>query len=456
MAVACLDREPIVAAGPDHRESVAARRVLLISYHFPPVGGAGVQRPAKFVKYLRDFGWEPTVLMASNPSAPVIDESLCHDLPENLQILKARTLEPSYAAKQQLIANTTSKRLNPLRAIRGVARGLAGLLLQPDPQILWLPAAYQAAAALLNREPHAVILATAPAYTNLLLGGLLKQRFKIPLVCDFRDEWDLSSEYLENRSRDGLTRLVQQKMQNWVLHRTDAIVATTAVSTQRLLERARQVRSQATADCIYNGYDDSDFANSPVESHVLPRDSQRYRLVYTGTLWNLTTVAPLVEAIERLQRESPALLEKLELVFVGRKTPAQQQLLQRVTSTGCLLRESDYCDHHDAVSLMRTADGLCLLLSDLPGADRVAPAKLFEYLAAGRPVLGITPSGETAGLVREFFPHGQFVPQDVSGIANWLRGQILKAGSSCGAKGAERFSRRALTGRLAAVLDQFQ
>lgn len=456
MSTACL--EALEQSVPANKKS--ARRVLLVSYHFPPVGGAGVQRPVKFVKYLREHGWEASVLIAANPSVPVFDESLCADLPEDLVIARARTWEPDYSAKQKLAQSAGQSQVGIKTAIKGLCRGLvrkaAGVLLQPDPQVLWLPAAYREGSNLLSQLPHDAILATAPPYSNLILGTMLKKRFALPLIVDFRDEWDLSSQYLENSQHDWISRVVQERLQRMVLRNADAIVATTQASTQRLLDRARLAGSSAAAQCIYNGYDTQDFAN--VAETARSTESQaRFRLVYTGTLWNLTSVAPLVEAIELLQRESPGVLKNLELLFVGRKTEAQKELLKRIAPTGCHFEEQDYCDHHSAVELMQSADGLALLLSAVPGADRVAPAKLFEYLATSKPLLSIVPHGETAEIARRFFPEGQFVPEDVAGIAAWIKQQTARRQSGLAAAkpaaDVAQFSRRHQAGELAQLLN---
>jgi glycosyltransferase involved in cell wall biosynthesis len=411
------------------------KRLLLISYHFPPVGGAGVQRPLKFVKYLRRYGWDVSVLVAANPSVPVFDESLCRDLPQDLVIEKARTWEPDYQTKQQLAgkasaAGTQASRKGLVAGIKGLAKrtvkGIANTLLQPDQQMLWLPNALGAAKRLLKRLPHQAILATAPPYSNLILGSILKRKTGLPLVVDYRDEWDLSSQYLENSKRDWFSCLVQERMQRSVLRRADAIIATTQGSTARLQERARQAGSRAPAFCIFNGFDDDDFSYLPAITSATQTERSRFRLVYTGTLWNLTTVEPLVRAIERLHADMPELLERLELVFVGRKTPEQIAILNRIATTRCQIVLRDYCDHSEALGLMADADALCLLLSGVPGAERVAPAKLFEYLALRKPILAITPEGETAAIVRRYFPQNQFEPTNDSGIANWLSERLVE------------------------------
>ena len=194
----------------------------------------------------------------------------------------------------------------------------------------------------------------------------------------------------------------------------------------------------------------------------------------------MTDIEPLVKAIELLSASRPELVQKLELVCVGRKTPEQQQVLDRVRATAARLEAIDYCDHAVVLDWLNSADGVCLLLSDVPGAERVVPAKLFEYLAIRKEMLTIAPHGETADIATRFFPHGHCVPNDQSGIAAWLekrlsapnvaviaprdepseiRPSILK-GPSRGAmraalnQGIDEFSRESQTARLAELLNE--
>ncbi|MDA0834761.1 MAG: hypothetical protein O2955_06265 [Planctomycetota bacterium] len=405
------------------------KRLLLISYHFPPVGGAGVQRPLKFVKFLRRFGWDATVLMAENPSVPVFDESLLVDVPSTTTLLKARTWEPSYRLKGASVASgsaaaphaSAGMKVRMKQSIRKTLRKAAGMLLQPDPQVLWGPNAYRMAREYLEHVSHDAILATAPPYSNLLLGCRLKERFGLPLVVDFRDEWDLSSRYLENSQRDIVSQFVQQRMQQRVLRSADLILATTQASTHRLRERAAAVHSDAPVQCIYNGFDDDDFSRLQPTAELQRTITERFRIVYTGTLWNLTSVEPIVHAFEELQRTAPQLTKHVEFVAIGRKTAEQNALLERMQATGCHVTAKDYCSHREAITEMQSADALCLLLSDLPGAERVAPAKLFEYLALEKPIFAVVPEGETSQIVRSIWPEHCFAPHQVHPIAGWLR-----------------------------------
>ena len=453
------------------------RRVLLIAYNFPPVGGAGVQRPVKWAKYLRRCGWEVTVLTTENPSVPVRDESLLEDLPADVRVVRARTWEPDYRVKQSLVGATSTKRglLTRIKsAVRGLAKRVVKLALQPDPQVLWNPNALRAATAVLREQPHDAILVTAPAYSSFIIGAALKKRFGLPLILDYRDEWDLSGQYLENAQRDWFSRCVQHRMQRRLLRQADAVVATTQASTSNLAAKLANLKHSIPAVCIYNGFDAEDFgevasgewrgardgedASLSTPSTVNSQPSTFFRFVYTGTLWNLTDIEPLIRAIESLSASQPELTRRLELVCVGRKTPEQQQVLERVRATTAKLEAIDYCAHSEVVERLNSADGVCLLLSDVPGAERVVPAKLFEYLAIRKELLTIAPHGETADLARRFFPQGHFVPNDTAGIAAWLAERLSGVERTSRERSArqaiDEFSRESQTMRLAELLDE--
>jgi len=437
---------------------MSRRRVLLVSYHFPPVGGAGVQRPAKFVRYLPEFGWDVTVLQAANPSVPLLDHSLLDELPPETVTIKARTLEPGYAAKAAAGAGTSAGGKPGLGArVKRLIRSGASLALQPDPQILWYPAARRAGLKVLREKRHDAIIATAPSYSNLLLGSTLHRRSGLPLLADYRDEWDLSSAYLENAPRDPISWRVQGVMQRRVLRDAAAVIATTRASTARIGERAAQAGASPLLECIYNGWDPGDLAHGAPLPAGLERKENTFRLVYTGTLWNLTDVTPVVDAVRRLASEQPQLTSRLELVFLGRKTPEQVARISSLGDTNVRVTAVDYLPHPVAIATMQSADALLLLLAKVPGAERVAPAKLFEYLAVDRPMLAVVPDGETASIVRSVEPDGWRDPGDPAGIAAWLRDRLEgRPLPSAPDRAAIRdgFQRRQQAGQLAALLDR--
>jgi glycosyltransferase involved in cell wall biosynthesis len=427
--------------------------VLFISYPFPPVGGAGVQRTTKFVKYLPACGWLPSVLTVANPSVPALDESLVKDVPEQALVVRARTLEPGYAVKAAVGAGAAGGR--PGGGLRGLAKGLVrGLMkavLQPDPQVLWLPGAVREGKRLLHEVPHAAIVASGPPFSTFLIGARLSRASGVPLVLDYRDEWDISSAYWENKRLGRVAHAAQTWMQHRAARAAGVLLATTRASAEALDAMRRRAGSAARVEWIYNGFDPDDFPPTPPAPRPGP-----YRLAYVGTLWNLTSVAPLVEAVARLAARSPELAADLELVFAGRRTEPQQQLLERLRTLPCRLVEHPYLDHARALDLIRSADGLCVLLSDLPHAQRVVPAKVFEYMAARRPVLAIGPEGEMWDLLRAYPAACTHTPADVAGIADSLAREVRRrrAGEApdLGGWDGTRYSRASQARQLADLL----
>ena len=447
-------------------------RLLLVAYSFPPVGGAGVQRPVKWVKNLRRLGWDVTVLTTENPSVPVRDESLLADIPDDVLVVRAKTWEPDYRIKQGLVTSTPAGSKSLLAkvksGVKAIVKNVVKVALQPDPQILWVPNAIRAGNRILRELSHDAILVTAPAYSSFFIGTYLKRHYGLPLVLDFRDEWDMSGRYLENAQRDGFSRFVQNRMQDHVLKQADAVVATTIASTANLAGKLVRLKKASTRTAtIYNGFDEEDFSPKMEPDHCFERNEanadtqpaarKTFRLLYTGTLWNLTTIEPLVQAILKLDETVPELLANLELVCVGRKTTEQSSILERVRQTCCRLELIDYCDHAKVINYLRSTDAVCLLLSDVPGAERVVPGKLFEYMANRKDMLAIVPQGETADIVQRFFPEGHCEPKDVDAIVRWLTSRLsAKPGSATlipERAEINEFSRFTQTGRLVELLD---
>jgi glycosyltransferase involved in cell wall biosynthesis len=271
-------------------------------------------------------------------------------------------------------------------------------------------------------------------------------------VLDFRDEWGISSRFWENRPRDALSRGLQRRMQARVLRRAQAVLATTTRSEAELAAACRAAGSRARTACVYNGYDPADFGDRPARRE--PRTA--YRLAYVGTLWALTDVRPLVGGMALLAREHPGAAARLELVIAGRRTPEQDEALRAAALRPGRVTTLDYLDHSEAVRLVQGADGLCLLLANAPDAARVMPAKLFEYMAARRPILAVVPPGEVRDLLEGHPAALVCDPGDPPSIAEALRREIARHESGLepewGGFDPSRYSRISQTGQLAGLL----
>lgn len=429
------------------------RRVLLIAYQFPPVGGAGVQRAAKFTKYLPEYGWDVSVLTVSNPSVPLTDNSLLSDIPPQTVIRRAKTLEPGYQMKQSVTtATSTGGKPRLLSRIKQGIRKAAMLLLQPDPNILWVPQAIRQGKQLLREIPHDAILVTGPPFSSFIVGASLSRKAKLPLILDYRDEWTIANRYWENKSGNPLADRFQRYLQKRVLRQASMVIATTRRSAEALSNESHAAGHGIPVRCLYNGFDADDGFVQPTRA-PRPADA-KFRLSHVGTLWNLTTVRPLVEAIEQLSKCQPELSARLEVEMVGRCTEQELATLGRLQGLPCAYLRREYVDHTAAVEVMVNADELCLILSDVPGAERVMPGKTFEYLATGRSVLAIAPPGEMRDVLHGYAGVAEFSPQDVDGIRAHLANRIATgARGEHHARDVSRFDRRQQTGELAEALD---
>jgi glycosyltransferase involved in cell wall biosynthesis len=433
------------------------RRVLFVTYTFPPVGGAGVQRVTKFLKYLPRHGWVGSVLTVSNPSVPVFDESLAADVPKETRVVRARTLEPGYGVKRMMSAGEESA-ARPGRWLPSLARAATKSLLHPDPQILWAPAAIRDGSRFLREERHDAVIASGPPFSCFVIGARLAARAGLPLVLDFRDEWDLWGRYQENRSLGPLTRRVHRTIQSRVIRAAAALVATTQASASALEGGRARAGSRACVRHIYNGFDPDDFANAtPALAPTRPRlDGDRYRLVYAGTLWRMTSVEPLVTALQRVAQTDPAGARRMELIVVGRRTMAQDALLSPLEGGPVRLVRQPYLDHGRVRDLLDGASRLVVLLSDLGGADRILPAKVFEYLASGRPILAVAPLGELTGLLAPFPQARCFAPTETEALAEFLAADLRSPRASERAPARpdlSRFERGHQAEELASLLD---
>lgn len=438
-----------------------ARKVLFVSYSFPPVGGAGVQRATKFVKYLPAHGWQPVVLTVDNPSVPVTDASLNEDVPADCPIIRTRTWEPSYRSKEKLVANGEGIRTRWKSWLVSSAK----TLLQPDPQCLWtLPTRLQ-----LNNvdayAPFDAVVVTGPPFSTFSLGRVLSRRYRVPLLLDFRDEWLLSVQTLEHHQQGSILGRWQRRLFRQSLKSADGITATTQASANYLREQCHALGLKTPVQAIYNGFDPDDFASS---SSTAPRVQQttkdgslaKFVVAYHGTLWNLTDCSPLVASLQKLFRTHRAMANRLTLRLVGRVTEGQQASVDRLQATGVEVDQRDYVPHTESLRLAREADLLILLLADVRGAERVVPAKLFEYLALRRPILAITPPGEAAELLRRSPLATVFQPEQVNQITDWIHGCVAAGGfraktdaTSCGHPELGWCARPQLTQQLASQLD---
>lgn len=435
------------------------RRVLFVAYQFPPVGGVGVHRVTKFVKYLPQHGWNSSVLTVSNPSVPLHDESLLKDIPAGTILRRAKTFEPGYKFKKSVSggqSQTQKKRL--LAGIKSAVRSVGNTVLQPDSQVLWHPHAYREGVKVLDDIQHDAIVATGPPFSSLLLGARLAKKSGLPLILDYRDEWDISNAYWENKGQGRFSNWIQTRQQNKALRAADAVLATTPSSAKAIGDVAKQAGSRARSYYIYNGFDPDDYPQDQTFSKQdYGNGSNRIRIAFIGTLWNLNSIEPIVSALQKLCSESAYLADEIELLLAGRRTPDQEAIVDRLNDSPIAVSRLPFVDHSTAVELMRTSDSLLMINSDLPKTQRIINAKTFEYMAAKRPIFVVAPKGDVWDLVRDLPGTVLCEPSQIDEISKQLSLQVeqFRCGVEYGENDwqIERFHRQRLAGELAELLD---
>jgi glycosyltransferase involved in cell wall biosynthesis len=419
-------------------------RALVVSYAFPPVGGAGVQRVLKLVKYLPRCGVHADVLTAKDPSVPLQDDSLVRDVPAETQVLRARTFEPGYNAKQLAWRAAADPHSGTIARLKREAVAFCRCFLLPDPQLLWLPAAQLALARRLSStQPDDVVFISGPPFSQFLLAALCRLRRGTAVVLDYRDEWTMTSSAYE---MSGAAR-VNAQLERAVLRCAHAITTATEEFRTSLLRRFSWL-DPTRVHAIPNGYDPDDFPA------VLPSPpSQRFVLTYSGTVFRLTSAAGFLAGLRLLHARDPALAKLLEVRFVGRIVATEASHFHDTDALG--VRRFGYLEHARALSHLAESHAALCILDQVAGVERIYPAKIFEIMRLGRPCLALTPEGALAALVRKHRLGEVVPPRDAQAVALSLS-RMLQA--FCDAEpirhapvDIERFDRRAQAAEFARV-----
>ncbi|MBS1583346.1 MAG: glycosyltransferase family 4 protein [Bacteroidetes bacterium] len=427
------------------------KRVLFITYYWPPSGGAGVQRGLKFVKYLPAFGVEPIVLTVDpgQASYPSLDASLNAEVGADVRVIRTRSFEPL-----RILAAVAGKQAVPHAGFAGSRReGLAqramrwvrGNWMLPDARRGWVKHAVEAADRTIREEGIDTILISSPPHSSQLIGLALKRRFPgLRWIADLRDPW--TDIYFAKELMKGPR--AERRDAAWearVLQEADAVVVV-GPSMKAAFAKRYGAEVERRIAVIPNGYDQADIARIP----PAPARVGTFRITYVGTMAGSYDPRVLFAAARRMRG---AATRPLELRFVGSIAP-EVKALARAEGVDDLCSWLPPVPHDEALREMTAADMLLLVIPGGPGEERILTGKLFEYLAVRRPVLGIGPAGGDAGAILAECRAGRMFGRDeVDAVAAWIMGY---AGTDAVAirpgGGHERFERKVLTGELARLL----
>jgi len=427
---------------------MAKKKVLVIAYYFPPLGGAGVQRALKFVKYLPEFGWEPVVLTVKKISYPAWDETLLHEIPSDAKIWRSGSLDP------QRLVYLLSKlsNLKPTKQKSGSGSLPADWLrflkwfLIPDSKIGWFPLALRKGLRLVRKEKIDLIFSTSPPATSHLLGYWLSKLSKKPLVVDFRDPWDLVAQDYPST----LHKRVSQALKRKILDRVKGFTAVNRQIADELLQESPGLKSEI----ISNGFDSADFEG------LNPKVSDKFEIVYVGTFNRLHDPRPFLQAYSELLRGEEDFAQRAHFTRVGQVLGWDWNTLLKEYNLEEWVASIDYLPHRESLEYLLTAKVLLLTTGGKKGSPYITTGKIYEYLAARKPILAIVPeNGAAAQLLRENNIGVIVEPNDKDGIKRALLGwfEKYKAGtldSGLPTPDLKRYERRYLTQKLAGFFNR--
>jgi glycosyltransferase involved in cell wall biosynthesis len=404
----------------------APRRVLVIAYYFPPMGLSGVQRTLKFVKYLPKYGWLPTVLTAEPRGYYAKDETLMEDLQNpDIQVVRTQPAGPGKLSKKDIVE------LPPERMRKTLSR-FSDVLFIPDNKIGWMPHAVKRALKLHKETPFDLIFSTAPPFTDFLIGAAVKAKINKPLVLDYRDPWvDYPFKFYPTPVH---------KQRNIILERRALRASSHVITTNRRVKELLISRygflNYQDIDIISQGFDPEDFSRLKTKEPGSSR-SDKMKITYAGVFWEDRIPDHFLQALHDLFHEKPRLRGRIEAVFAGNFREENTKLVTRLGLQDTV-KVLGYLPHPDCIREIVDSDVLWVIVGD----DLGSPGKTYEYIGAGKPILGCVPPGFLKHTIEE--AGGTTVaPNDVVGIKKAIAAYF------------EQFERHALKGPKPEVIEKY-
>ena len=410
------------------------KKVLVITYYWPPSGGAGVQRWVKFIKHFKDQNINPFIISVDPDFAsyPLIDNSLKNDIPDNANVYLTKTNEP-YSFYKKINNNQTPYAgfANEGRPnfFQKIARFIRGNFFIPDSRKGWNNFAYKKAVEILEKENIDTVITTSPPHSTQLIGLKLKETQNIKWIADLRDPWT-DIYYYKSMLH---TKWAKQKDLNYekrVIEKSDKVVVVSDSIKQLLLNKSNLVK-ESKIHIIPNGFDDDDFL-------VLSKNNNsKFLLSYVGTITKDYPLDSIKKSISNLN---------INLEFTGKADEPTKLLLNEVASF------NNHVKHKESINLLLASDMLLLVIPKISNNKGILTGKLFEYLGARKPILCIGPTdGDAAKIIEECKAGKTFDYSDENGIYDFIE-TYMSNEFIFENKNYLKYSRRNLTKNLSKIL----
>ncbi len=432
------------------------KRVLIITYYWPPSGGSGVQRWLKMSKYLPEYGWQPVIYTTENAEYPIIDHSLEKDVAPNIEVIRRPITEPYSAYKKFLGINKDEtvkmgfiqEKEKDKNWKSDLSLWVRGNFFIPDARCGWVKPSVRYLKEYLNEHHVDAIISTGPPHSMHLIALKLKEALGLPWIADFRDPWT-EIDYYNDLHLTAWADRKHHRLEQEVLTKADKVVTVAPDGARRLGRLGnRNVRT------IYNGFDRNDDAQTPVNL------SEQFTITYLGVLSKIQNPSNLWQALAELIKEDSGFDKNLKINMIGQIDSA---VVSSINENGLTqyVAYSPYMPHDQVSAVHRSSTLLLLLLmpDSEPRAKGLLTGKLFEYMASGRPILCIGPEdGDAARILRETgagqtisFEDKEKIKEALKNLYQRYLENTLEGNTN---PKVENYSRQVMTQQYAALLNQ--
>ena len=379
-------------------------KVLVIAYYFPPMGLSGVQRTLKFVKYLKNYNWEPTVITTSKVGYFAHDQSLKNELDETgVRVIRIGSREPN-----SLLAGFGTLKL-PREFIRKILNRLSQIFFIPDNKIAWARSAYEKCLQLLESEQFDAIFISGPPFSLFDVFSHVKKKYNIPLMLDYRDLW------VDNQFSFYITpfhKILHKKKEYKALKASDKVI----VTNRRIKEKLINDYKFLSFDDIFiipHGYDPQDFE----KVNIIAKPNDKMLITYAGIFYEFITPKYFLKAFKKLLVEYPAVGENIRLAFVGLLRKENQNLIRKLKIQSYII-EYGYLNHMQTIQKLLMSDILWMMVGNGKNAATVSSGKLYEYFGTRKPVIACVPDGALKLSAHEYKASFIVEPDNIEQIKN--------------------------------------
>lgn len=353
-----------------------AKKVLIITYYWPPAGGPGVQRIVKFTKILPDFNWQPIILTVDNPTSPARDESLLKDIPKSCKIIKTTTFEPfriyryfTGKSKSDTISKNTIIKSPNEKYSEKISRIIRGNLFLPDARVGWIPAMIKNGLQIIKNEKPAIIFSTSPPHSLQLGAKNLAKKTGIKWIADFRDPW-IEAYWEKEVERINLSNRINRKLEQSILKNAD-IITTVSDGICDLFKK----KEDKQYETIFTGMD---FVNTDAVK------SAYFQIIYLGNMSKYQSPDTILKAIDQLPNKNKSLVK---LLIIGNVYTGHVDRLKGYRSIHTEIR--DFLPRDKMIELAKSASLLLLINLSTVYGKGLMTVKIFDYLSLRKPILAI-------------------------------------------------------------------